>query len=314
MNNGNKTSYSPGRKGSISLDECILQGFEWFCGQFLPDVRSNLRTHAEGTKAVWPLEVTGDVYFVVDCPHEALRWYRRAARKSRQRKHLDQQIAEIKQLLELRKANSESPISAGSTQADGEVTDCSDCLQVCEAIALGQPLNDVLAGHSQPQVRLVRSRWLFTTHRHIEAFREFYSVCLAADDLYLTAADWFYLPTSFWENVALWRALHRRWRTVRDLGLTNFDRSAQRVGPPELSLLYEGNPNAWGRKMRELVLRFHLFRSSSNRAGLEQLASKYPQWSDVNHSLWHFDQYGRAPLKTELLQIVQRAAGPRTNR
>ena len=173
--------------------------------------------------------------------------------------------------------------------------------QACEAIALRRPLKLQLANDSRPWVRLLHSRWLATMGRPTESFSEFYSAIMSAEEIFLTAADWFYLPASCWEHVALWDTLHRRRRSITNLGLMNFDRASHRIGPPELSRAYETNPASWSRKTRELLIRFHLYRTRGDRAALQRLADEFPKWSDVIATIRHYDKHGRVPMKQELL-------------
>jgi hypothetical protein len=293
------------RDDRLSLDDCVLRGFDWFRNRVIPVAHRLCRLPTRGVKVAWTLEVAGDVYFVIDCTAEALRWYRRAARKSRRRTNLERQIAEAQDIIKLQKSHAISPRSSpsGDSRAGLSRMDEEGYSQACEAIALGRPVKQRLANDSRPWVQLLHSRWLATRGRHFEAFSEFHSAIMSAEELSLNAADWFYLPASCWEHVALWDTLHRRRRSITNLGLVNFNRTSQRIGPPELSPLYEKNPTAWNRKTRDLLVRFHLHRTRGDRAALQRLADEFPKWDDVVATVMHYNKRGRVPMKEELLSL-----------
>ena len=286
----------------LTLDECMLRGFGWFRSHLLPLAQELRKSPASSPNAAWVLSLTADVYYVIDCIEEATRWYRFAAKRSRQTSELEQEIADAQELIKFRRENVLGPVS-GDPSDELNLTEEAARLTVCRAAGMCRPsTGDLPTDISRPWAKLLRARCHAVANRDAEAFREFHAAVRAADELFLLAADLFFLPTGCWECVSLWNTLYRRRKTIQDLGLTNFNRTVQRVGPPELSQIHESKPRTESRKARELVLRFHLHRTGNNRRGLERLAAEYPQWSDVTYSLQHFDEYGRAPLKQELLQ------------
>lgn len=286
----------------LSLDECMLRGFGWFRSELLPIARKLSQSSTRGGNVAWILELTADVYFVVDCVDEAIRWYRRAAQKTRRNHDILRQLAEAQDVLKYQFAPG-YPLSSLSDdqQIKLDEADRKAYLGLCKAIALGKPVTPTMVGDPRPWMQLIHSRWLAATSKYTEAFQKSYARVAGRQELNLTAADWFYFPPVCWDCVPFWKTLYQRRQTIQSLALTNFDRSAERVGPPEVSHLVETAPKKWNRTVHEVLLRFHVYRSSGNYSGLQRLASMYPQWGDVASSLKHCDQYGRPPLKDELL-------------
>ena len=286
----------------MTLDSCILNGFNWFRHHWLPVVKNLERTSTCRSEVAWAFELTGDVYFVVESITEAIKWYRKAIRISPQSAELKSQLATAKCVLDARYEDTESQ-SRGLTSDGGAELHPSDrrlYYECCESIAIGRRTSHFV-DDLRPWAQFVYARSLSVAGRYTDAYKAFHSACVNAEEIALSAQDWFYLPVACWENVSLWKTLYSRRGMITDLGLANFDRTLERSGPPEVAQRYSERIDIIGRKSRALLLRFHLYRSRNDIPGLTRLSEAYPQWSDVAHVLDFYQQYRRCPLKEELL-------------
>lgn len=307
MNDSNEAGASLTWYANLTLLECDLLGFEWFSTKLLPVGRQLHRSQSRGNRVASILQLVGDVYFVVDCIEQALRWYRSACRKIRRNTELERQVAETEEMHAICQSGEQPNFISPSGDVGAELTihDQRVYLAACNSIAMGRSLeNEKLLTDSRPWARLLRSRWLATAGRNIESFKEFYTAIISSGELNLRAADWFFLPASCWEYAVLWTTLYDRRHCIRNLGLANFDHHKQLIGPPELEPLHLQTPGTWDRKVTEALIRFHLCRTTGDRPGLQRLSSQFPAWRDVSATLRFQKRYGRPPMKEELTKLI----------
>lgn len=300
-----------------------LHGFRWVSSTFIPAIK-NLDCTATSRKKKLLLarsyHLLGDLYFVHDAPIASLRAYMRALRLNLKDAGLLQDIADVLFMLgryreswkyEERVRRIEASLHKGDSQV---LTDSDRCIShrhplfakgdplwlACERLACGQPRAALrlLKGERGMRSRRLRMMASGATEDVGTVMQDCLRMAKLSGVLEWTSADWFFLPSTLWEEPEFWKMMLVMSSRFVNLGLNSPTSETQ--GPPEL--LASASKASWPR-IHNIAIRFHLARTLADEPTLRSLSQQFPQWQDCHFALRHLSRTGTPPTRDDLLRI-----------